>query len=726
MPAAEPTPVAPPESGFVKMEDRKRAATYDNNESAPPLKKQATSVNGGNKPHPDADMPWKDDLERFQKDAIWRQMQEYKRDKVSLEAKLKETSKATAYHNDHLRIIDSWYSQLIDEIKLLFGNSDDDSKDRSTFQSSLQFCDVDDFEKHLKSRSDDIRDIISRLVAKSPTGPPEVADLQSQLARKLAEEKSTLSELNKALSEKQQLEESLEEASLRYMVAEKKLDRARSVTVAKLEKQYILGAQRPGGDSASGNREEPPSTNGATPTGERTPESDEFYSRLSAVSEKQKDQLQKLEAENANLLAQITDISIKRTKLTDDDYAHTDLFKHLRSQYDDVVKRINHLEATNVQLREEAAKLRSERAAYRNQVDEETQNVVAEKEAQLVKTENDLARIRNTRDELLADQQMRKAALDQEKTSTLKIQELADAGKAQIAALESEVERLRIEVGQVKAEQANFNDITIEELRTKHGNLDRQYSMLNAELASMQIACKKYSSLASQKVTEFSALEEKMIRLSAEKSKADQKYFGAMKGKEAREMEVRTLRMQNAKSSDIVSQLKESEAATRSLLANMEKQVSEAREALNSMADKYHSSQQQITEGNIAMEGLRGQITELKALSVSKDSTLAATSSACRRAETEVEGLKATLTDTKKSLDNWKNKSLGNSSSEYEMLRSLALCTVCRRNFKNTAIKTCGHVFCKDCVEERLTSRSRKCPNCNRSFGNNDYMHITL
>ncbi|BCS17881.1 E3 ubiquitin-protein ligase BRE1 [Aspergillus puulaauensis] len=726
MPAAEPSPVAPPEPGFVKMEDRKRAATYDNNESAPPLKKQATSVNGGNKPHPDADMPWKDDLERFQKDAIWRQMQEYKRDKVSLEAKLKETSKATAYHNDHLRIIDAWYSQLIDEIKLLFGNSNEDSKDRSSFQSSLQFGDVDNFEKHLKSRSDDIRDIISRLVAKSPTGPPEVVDLQSQLARKLVEEKATLSELNKALSEKQQLEESLEEASLRYMVAEKKLDRARSVTVAKLEKQYILGAQRPGGDSASGNREEPPSTNGATPTGERTPESDEFYSRLSAVSEKQKEQLQKLEAENSNLLGQITDISIKRTKLTDDDYAHTDLFKQLRSQYDDVVKRINHLEATNVQLREEATKLRSERTAYRNQVDEETQNVVAEKEAQLVKAENDLARIRNTRDELLADQQMRKAALEQEKTGALKIKELADAGKAQIAALESEVERLRIEIGQEKAEQANLNDITIEELRTKHSNLDRQYSMLNAELASMQIACKKYSSLASQKVTEFSALEEKMVRLAAEKSKADQKYFGAMKGKEAREMEVRTLRMQNAKSSDIVSQLKESEATTRSLLANMEKQVSEIREALNSMANKYHSSQQQVTESNIAMEGLRGQITELKALSVSKDSTLAATSSACRRAETEVEGLKATLTDTKKSLDNWKNKSLGNSSSEYEMLRSLALCTVCRRNFKNTAIKTCGHVFCKDCVEERLTSRSRKCPNCNRSFGNNDYMHITL
>lgn len=63
MPAADASPVASSESGFVKMEDRKRPAAYDQNESAPPLKKQATSVNGGGKPHPDADMPWKDDLE---------------------------------------------------------------------------------------------------------------------------------------------------------------------------------------------------------------------------------------------------------------------------------------------------------------------------------------------------------------------------------------------------------------------------------------------------------------------------------------------------------------------------------------------------------------------------------------------------------------------------------------------------------------------------------------
>lgn len=63
MTAVEASPVAHSESGLVKMEDRKRPAAYDRNDSAPPLKKQATSMNGGSKPHPDADMPWKDDLE---------------------------------------------------------------------------------------------------------------------------------------------------------------------------------------------------------------------------------------------------------------------------------------------------------------------------------------------------------------------------------------------------------------------------------------------------------------------------------------------------------------------------------------------------------------------------------------------------------------------------------------------------------------------------------------
>lgn len=367
-------------------------------------------------------------------------------------------------------------------------------------------------------------------------------------------------------------------------------------------------------------------------------------------------------------------MTLQYSKLTDDDYAQTDLFKQLRSQYDDVVKRINHLEATNIQLREEAEKLHSERTSYKIQVEDEARSAMAEKDNQLVRAETDLARIRNVRDEILADLQMRKASQDQEKTTGSKLQELADAREARITALESETERLRLQIEGSKTSES-VEDMSFEDLKAKHTSLERQYAMLETELSSMQTAYKKFSTLASQKVIDFGALEEKVSRLMAEKSKADQKYFAAMKSKEAREIEVRTLRVQNSKTSDIVAQLKDSEATTRSLLSNMEKQASETKEALNSVQEKHRSTQQQLTESTIVIEGLKRQISELKALSTSKDSTLGTTSSALRKAETEILGLKQSLADTKKSLEGWKGKTLGNNESEYEMLRVSSLNT---------------------------------------------------
>jgi hypothetical protein len=52
--------VAPPSLDAVKMEDRKRPSGHD--DTAPPAKRQAVTANGA-RPHPDADMPWKDDIE---------------------------------------------------------------------------------------------------------------------------------------------------------------------------------------------------------------------------------------------------------------------------------------------------------------------------------------------------------------------------------------------------------------------------------------------------------------------------------------------------------------------------------------------------------------------------------------------------------------------------------------------------------------------------------------
>lgn len=63
MTAIESLPLSLSQPSLVKMEDRKRPSPYDSVDSAPPLKRQATTANGASKSHKDDDMPWKDDLE---------------------------------------------------------------------------------------------------------------------------------------------------------------------------------------------------------------------------------------------------------------------------------------------------------------------------------------------------------------------------------------------------------------------------------------------------------------------------------------------------------------------------------------------------------------------------------------------------------------------------------------------------------------------------------------
>ena len=477
------------------------------------------------------------------------------------------------------------------------------------------------------------------------------------------------------------------------MMAEKKLDRAKSMTVAKLERQATAGGRSESGSGLAGGIDGQGSgksdiPNGQNDNGERLMEIESARREAVAALSVKHEQLEKLGAENEKLTSQVTSLTIKLSTLSDDDYAHTELFKYLKSQHEDVLKRINDLEATNVSLREEAEKSQAERTAYRIQLEAESQAAVTEKDLLLTQAEADLARIRTGRDELSADLQIRKQAQDQERASINHVKQLAAAKEERIKALESEVDRLRVHANQsdsLATSTADIDQLPIDELRVKFANIDRQYSMLNQELSSMGTAYKRASTIASQKIGDALALEEKVMRLTAEKSKADQKYFAAMKAKEARQVELRSLRTQNSKSSEIVSQLKDTAESTRLAVATYEKIVAETKDALTNVTKQHRVCQQQAIEKGIQVENFKAQVDDLKRIVAAKDDSLAAISSSQRKAEVEDAEIKVKLEETKKSLESWKARGLGNQTGEYEMLR---VCTVMPQLKANTNCKT--------------------------------------
>ncbi|KAL6869454.1 E3 ubiquitin-protein ligase bre1 [Amphichorda felina] len=668
------------------MEDRKRPAVNSTDELAPPSKRVAIN---GSKPKDDGlEMKEESWVETYTKGAIYRQMQEYSRRATTAESRLEELHKRSVHHDDHLRFIDAWWLQ--------------------------------DFHNHFEDKGKAIKTkaeaLLNRLAAGRGEISPEAAKLEAKINDLLTAQKEYLLKLDHLNSEKDQLTEELNTATLRYFKAEKKLDRAKSAQVQKMEQQAFANANKPAtGSEGSENKEA---------TNANSTELLLKYEEATAAALKQKEQLDNLLTEIKTMQEENSTLKARREAWTDEDFIRTDVFKQFKGQNEDLIRRINNLEATNKQLREEAEKFQAERSAFRSQLEADANQVTQELEAEIVARDQDLARVRSARDEILAENTQRKASMDQEKAALDQIKELVVAKDDRISALESEISRLKPSEDQEMTNTDDSEELSLEDLRSKYKKLQLDFRSINQELPSIEKAYKKMKDLAQKKVMDFTALEERVSVLIAEKSKADQKYFAARKDADTRNNEIRSLRHQNGKSAEIIAQLKDHESQNRTLLSNLEKQVSDLKQANALLVTESKRMETSSLEAARRVDSLNKQIGELTNLVKSKDAASAVVRERNTMQETEVEKLKVRLDSMQKDRDNWKSKALSNSSEEEEMLRTFALCTICRNNFKNTALKTCGHLFCNQCIEDRISNRMRKCPTCSRSFDKMDVMPV--
>ncbi|KID79986.1 E3 ubiquitin-protein ligase [Metarhizium brunneum] len=711
------------------MEDRKRPAIGGSDDlAAPPSKRVA--VNGSKTKDDAIEMKEEGWIEAYTKGAIYRQMQEYSRKAATAESRLEELHKRCVHHDDHLRIIDGWWRQLLEELEVaaeptLSGNAPTTDP---PYLSAIGFKDLSEFQSHLSDKGKTIKtkaeSLLSRIASQRGSLSPDAASLEAKVNNLLAAQKEYMLKLDRLNTEKDQLSEQLNTATLRYFKAEKKLDRAKSSQVQKLEQQAFANATRPSGATAAA----------AAASGEVGSEqhevngsSDELllkYEETTASAAKQKEQLDSILSELKTAQDENSTLKARQNTWSDEDFIRTDVFKQFKAQNEDLIKRINNLEATNKQLREEAEKLQAERTSYKTQLETDASQVTQELEADVITRDQDLARVRSARDEILAENTQRKASMEQEKASLGHVKELISAKDDRIAALESRLSRLEPAEDQEMVNADDLTELSEDELRQRYKKLQQDFQSINQELPSIEKAYKKMKDQAQKKVLDFVALEEKVSLLIAEKSKADQKYFAARKDADTRNNEIRSLRHQNSKSTEIITQLKDLEAQNRLLLGNLEKQVADLKQSNALLTAENKKMESTSLEAVRRSDSLNRQISDLTSLVKSRDNASAAVRERNTVQEAEVEKLKVRIEHTQKDRDNWKNKALSNSSEEEEMLRTFALCTICRNNFKNTALKTCGHLFCNKCVDDRISNRMRKCPTCSRAFDKMDVMPV--
>ncbi|OTA91831.1 hypothetical protein M434DRAFT_337350 [Hypoxylon sp. CO27-5] len=653
-------------------------------------------------------------------------MLEYKREKNTLEAQLDEAQKKSIHHDDHIRIIDNWWLQLLQEVELLVeGTIPFQGSDGQPFPTHTSFKDLEEFESHLSEKASSIKKMVEAILSRLSGGrsqvAPDISHLEQQIGALLAQQKEFLVKLDRLATDKDSLSEQLNTATLRYMKAERRLDRAKSAQVQKLEQQALNHvAARPtmGVDQENGMAAEENNTNN---------EALQLALReANAVAEKQKQQLESALTQNKTLQEELTAVQTRLTNLTDEDYSRTEVFKMFKSQMEDLVRKINSLEADNKSLRASAEKLEAERESSRRKVESEAQALIAELEDQLQQADTTLARVRSARDELHADVTMLRASKEQDRTALEHMKEFVSAEEDRITALESEVRRLQPSEDVDMTERPDIDALSLEEIREKYKKLMKDYNSIESELPGMTNAVKKYQALAHKKVMDHVAMEERVALTIAEKSKADQKYFTARKDGDLKAEVIQKLRTQNSKSSEIISQLKEVEAHNRTLVTNLDKQLSDLKQTNASVTAENKKLEASSNEMLRRFDALKQQVAELSNLAKSKDSTTAAAKERAATLESDVEKLKVRLESVSKDRDKWRAKCLSNSSEEEEMLRTMATCSVCKKDFKNTIIRTCGHIFCRGCIDDRIANRMRKCPTCGRAFDKSDTMAIHL
>ncbi|KAI1281226.1 BRE1 E3 ubiquitin ligase-domain-containing protein [Xylaria sp. FL0933] len=448
------------------------------------------------------------------------------------------------------------------------------------------------------------------------------------------------------------------------MKAERRLDRVKSAQVQKLEQQALANSttrQATGADQANGMSTD--ETNGDYASQKLA------LQEITSVADKQKEQLEAALAQNKSLQAELTSLQTRLTNLTDEDYSRTETFKLFKAHNEDLVKRTNNLEAECHALRQENSKLEKEREANRQRFESEAQNLIVDLEDQLQQADTNLARVRAARDELHADVMTLKASKEQERTAIDHMKELLSAKEDRISALQHELQRIQPGEDVEMTAPSEIDEMSLDDLREKYKKLKRDYDSIESELPGMTNAVKKFQALANKKVMDFAAQEERVALAIAEKSKADQKYFNARKESDTKADEVKRLRSQNMKSSEIISQLKEVEAQNRTLVANLDKQLADMKQTNTSIMTEMKKLETTNQDTSKRYDTLKQQVSELANLAKTKDSTACSAKERNITLEAEVEKLKVRLESTAKDRDKWKTKSLSNSSEEEEMLR---------------------------------------------------------
>ncbi|KAH8093847.1 BRE1-domain-containing protein [Cristinia sonorae] len=309
----------------------------------------------------------------------------------------------------------------------------------------------------------------------------------------------------------------------------------------------------------------------------------------------------------------------------------------------------------------------------------------------------------------------------------------ADA-RQQVSQLKSKLREYEEVFGTTDKEEAIKKlESEVKRLRVLEKQKDAAENALYVELDKLSAAWEGLDKQVKSKAFDLTAMEEKIQKTLVDRAKLENKFYAAMRDKEAVENERKNLARTVEKQAKMIEAMHESEKNARERWQNCESLNEQLKKAadiaksnaltseenfliMRSKADDDHRHAVAVRalakEQNIAIERRKAQVTR-------KEEIIA-------RQKVETERL---LNRAKEKADKVVASSNSNSREaelmgEVEKCMALLQCSTCKSNMRTTVITKCMHTFCKACVDSRIASRQRKCPACNVSFSQGEVQQL--
>ncbi|KAJ3362547.1 E3 ubiquitin-protein ligase bre1 [Allomyces javanicus] len=729
-------------------------------------------------------------IRTFQKDAVYRHLRDLHRTVERLQGERDDLATKNSQLVDALAAIGGWWSEIVDELLVLWARFDlstnlhelmsKSDTARSSFLSALLETDKEDvLEDELNATHTQARQIVASFihyVEHRADGPATSTVLDQLQARYTAVQRQLVRvERQLAGAQKHAADHAAQLAAKDDEIAtlQRAVDRLQSRTWQTTFQQPLgprNSAAGPAASIASSLAATPAASSANLPdlAGAPDPASPARMLTLADVAAIPDDDRVK---ELAALTEQLAQVRQERDALaaklqTAPDESVLQAHPYVQSQHDEAQARAReaalwkkkHAEATA-----ENASLRDLHAALQGQHRDAVAAVETQAEAEAKRLSEEITRLRRQRDDL----HLARDSLTAEKNAKL---HSSDAAKHQVAVKQARIESLAAQSRRLQAslvEQAGLprvakellvdpellenlearlaasaaaaadsvgaeSDVT--KLQAQLALAQRQVTMLTRELNSVVEGYERLDATVATHVRALAERDDHLARLIADKTKLDGKILFLRKQLEQLKAEADGERRAVDAARDAQRAADDAARAAQAHIVALTKELAAANDVAAAHRTRALDLDAQMTH---YVRQAKDADARAAVAAATRDARIADAEQARHersRAQDALKQAEALLAErdariAKLEADAAKRRDDPPSSEAEVMLeqyRQLLLCGTCKTRFKDTAIARCMHTFCRQCVQDRLDTRQRKCPTCSEPFGSNDVRTIYM